>query len=503
MKFFFVFLLLIVSTNSWTQIEPEKSLELALDDDFYGEELFLFGENGFIITSTRRQQTAFEMKVLKFNKELEQTDSIIIQRDRKYKFKTIINTRTKVLSLHKDKLGFYELLTIDSKTLDIEKVEGRLPRKFYSYLNSPDVFGDYLIWEISLKKSKYIYMLNWKNGEELTIPIKIDEYKPKKIYDLRYQILDESQEVLVTCNVKLSKKISHKYVMVFDQSGNHQVTVNLGIETSNDLKEITGEKLAEGKYLFSGTYAENARQHSIGMFVLEFENKKINFFQFYPFGDFKNFLDYASERRKQKIEKKKSRKKRRGKEFNIASNIVGHDVIELNDGFIYVGEAYIATYRTESRTSTTYANGVASTTTTYVQVFDGYLYTHAVIVKFDKNGNKVWDECFPMETPYKPFRVIKFLTVDSNDQKVNLALISNLRLQKKSYDFDGLLVSESTSEEIDILNQTERVKRISSTLEPWYDEKYLAFGALVTKDKSAKFGARKNKSYFIHSIEVR
>lgn len=485
------------------QIQPEKSIELDLNDDFYGEELFPFGEDGFILTSSRREQTAYETKILKFNKNLELSDSILVQRDRKYKSSDLVHTDDKILILNSDKLGFFEILTIDSKTLSIDKVEGRLPRKFYKYLLKPEVFKEFFMWDISTKKEKLIYLLNWKTGEEIIIPIKIDLYKSKKIYDLNLQILESSEEFLVTCNVSIARKKSHKYAMIYDEAGENQLTINLGIETENDLKEITGEKLAKGKYLFSGTYATSTRGSSIGMFVLEFENKKINFFQFYPFVDFKNFLDYASERTQEKIEKKKKRKKRKGKEFNIPSNIIGHDVIELNDGFIYIGESYIATYRTETRTSTTYLNGVASTTTTYVQVFDGYLYTHAVIVKFDKNGSKIWDECFPMSAPYKPWRPIKFLKIDNSDDKVNIALISGLSLQKKSYDYSGVLISESTSDEIDILKESEKVKSVNSVIEPWYDEKYLAYGSLITKDKEAKRGEKKKKTFFVHSIIVK
>ena len=51
-------------------------------------------------------------------------------------------------------------------------------------------------------------------------------------------------------------------------------------------------------------------------------------------------------------------------------------IIEKEDKFIFLGEAYIPTYK---QVRTVDANGKS----TYTRVFDGFLYTHAFIIAFD------------------------------------------------------------------------------------------------------------------------
>ena len=83
--------------------------------------------------------------------------------------------------------------------------------------------------------------------------------------------------------------------------------------------------------------------------------------------------------------------------------------------------------------------GTGTTTTTHTeQVFDGFQYTHAVLVNFDSEGKIVWDQCFEMWPAYKPFYVKKFISLaQDNEDAINMVFVSKEQICSKSIDYSG------------------------------------------------------------------
>jgi len=256
------------------------------------------------------------------------------------------------------------------------------------------------------------------------------------------------------------------------------------------------------QYMITGTYSTKYTGISEGLFFGMTEDNAMAFIKLYNFLDLKNFLNYLPENKQKKIEKKKERKAEQGKQYTINYRIAGHDVISLEDGYIFLGEVYYPTYRTESYTSTTIVNGVATTTTHYRQVFDGYQYTHAVIAKFDRNGTLLWDQTFEMWPAYKPFYVKRFISVKEDEKDaVSMVYSSRNRIYSKSFDYAGRILKEFESDEIETGHTTDRSIRSYSNINYWYDRYFLVFGTQKIKNSDEEPGKKKRTVYFINTIK--
>jgi hypothetical protein len=175
----------------------------------------------------------------------------------------------------------------------------------------------------------------------------------------------------------------------------------------------------------------------------------------------------------------------------------------VNEDFIYIGEAYYATYRTETRTTTSYVNGKPVTTTTYVQVFDGYQYTHAFIAKFDKNGNLIWDQTFPMWLAQKPMTVRRFIHVaDQQQNNLKLVYANSNRITSKVFDFDGNVLSDKQSEPIETNSENDKTRLSYAEIIHWYDNYFLSYGIQRIINRKDKDVERKRTVFFFNKIKL-
>jgi hypothetical protein len=252
--------------------------------------------------------------------------------------------------------------------------------------------------------------------------------------------------------------------------------------------------------MLSQAYAKNNSSGSEGLFFCKIKNKEVDFFKFYNFLDLDNFLSYLPEKRIEKIEKKKNRKAERGKELTLTYRIAPHEVMQLPDGYLFLGEAFYPTYQTQTTTSTSTTNGVTSTTTHTTQVFTGYQYTHAILARFGSGGNLLWDEIFELRSAYKPYKIKRFISIEEKNQDmIKMVFASNNKITTKAVDNNGSLISDFQSEEIETNFKGDKAKRSFSDIDYWYDNYFIAYGQQIIKN-TADETARKRKVYFISKV---
>jgi len=278
---------------------------------------------------------------------------------------------------------------------------------------------------------------------------------------------------------------------------------NLSKNLKNNLTTYSSQKLSDTEYVYTGTYAQKSSRSANGLYLAKAKNDKIDFIKFYNFTDLDDFLSYLSERREKKIEKKKERKAEKGKELLINYNIAAHNIRELDDGYMFVGEAFYPTYRTETTTTwTTNANGVRTPQTQTRRVFTGYQYTHAVIAKFGLDGELLWDRTFDLWQASKPYYIKRFIRIaDFDEDEIKLVFSSNSRVVSKSFNFDGELVNDQESDEIETGLDGDKTRWSSSNLTYWYDDYFLAYGKQKIKNKEDKSVKRKRRVMFLTKVK--
>ncbi len=494
-------LLFLSSLSAIAQISYEKRVELELEDGYTGEQINDFGKTGFIV-STRKisnEGNQTEWKFDLYNSELEQRDvKRILLHKKQYRDESFSNEE-RLHSLFKDRKGNFTLLSIEAKNMKVSQVEGQIPKK--AYLKGMAVLGDYAYFRGYLKNSPFLFSVNWKTGKQKIVPITISRVKTKNIRLMDFQVLEESGEVFLYIKALIDKKTSAVYINKFNDNGELLSTFNFTKSVDKNIVSLTASRLSDEKYIFTGTYSTKSTSSSEGMFFCQFDHERLSFMEYYNFLDLENFLSYLPERKQEKIEKKKKRKESRGKEFAINYRIVPHEIVQLDNGYIFLGEAYYPTYRTETYTTTTFVNGVATTTTYTNTVFDGYQYTHAMMARFDLGGKLVWDQVFEMWQAYKPFYVKKFISIaEKHENSLKLAFASRNKVYTKAIDYAGTITNDFESDEIETSYEGDKTKRSFSNLIFWYDNYFLSYGYQKIKNKEDDDVKRKRNVYYMSKI---
>ncbi|MCO6500112.1 MAG: hypothetical protein J5I47_07005 [Vicingus serpentipes] len=489
----FIFLL------GFAQVETKKRIEFELKEGYESHDLAQFKDNGilFYSKSTDKKGKTREWKIEQYNTslELKKTEFLTIPKDQ-YLGKSY-TTDTDLYMFFSSKKGVYSFFKINARTLKIKKITGTLPSKAIVF--EIHVINDIVFFDAKIKKSPMLFKLNLQSERQDLIPITLSGYDPKYLSIEDIQVIEEANEVMVYINA-YDKKEHDLYVIQFNNEGDKKSTFNLTKGHDMKLSSVSASYLGDNAYAYTGTYSDKSSTSSQGVYLCKTKGKIVSFFKFYNFLDFDKFLSYLPEKKQEKIEKKKVKKAKKGKEFKLDYRMASHDIMVINGQFVYLGEAYYATYRTE--TYTTYVNGKATTSTR--TVFDGYQYTHAVIAGFNEKGEKLWDNTFEMWPSYKPYYAKKFITSSiDNDKKLNLLFASRTKIKTMSFYDNGEVYKENDYSYVETNDDEDKVKYSYSNLEHWYDKYFLAHGRQTIKNKTEDIGKKKRSVYFINKVSYR
>ncbi len=491
-----------LSPGLMAQISFEKRIELELVDGYYGERIFEFDQLGFLLRSAmvKADGPKRDWKYVHYNTDLEAGETIQVTLDKKLNPDETYTSGSWMHTLFKTRKGRFAIVSIDVKTLEVTQIEGEMPKK--SWISEMGILGDRAYMKTSIKGKPFLFVVNWKTGKQKLRPITLQGFRPNQISLNDFQILDETQEIMLFTRIQIAKKASDIYVIQVNEEGENQLVYNLTQNTSRNIINLSARNAGQGNYIFTGTYNEANHKGSTGIFICQAKGSELDFIEFHPYLDLDNFLSYLPEKRKERIEKKKARKESQGKEMKIRYRLADHDIITLKDGYQLLGEAYYPTYRTESYQTTQTINGRTRTVTQSRQVFDGYQYTHALLAKFDFQGKLLWDQTFEMWPAYKPYSVTRFINiVNQNEEQIKLVFSNRSRIVSKIFGREGQVLQDIESEPIESLYESDKYKWTASTIDYWYDNYFLAYGRQKIKNKDDDNVKRKRKVYFISKIK--
>jgi hypothetical protein len=499
MKKFLVSIFLVTfSLSLFSQVNYDKRIEIEIKDGYTSETIHHFGKDGFILQSrkTKEVKGKKEWSYQLYNTDLEVETQNSIKLSKSLYYDENFTDKERNYTLFKDRKGNFTIVTVNAKDCEITVASGVLPKK--CRVKEMSVLGDYAYFNSTIKRNPYLFSINWKTGKQKSFPIYITEVKKlKNVYLDNFQLLEETNEVMCYVKAKVDKKKIDTYVIRLDAEGNQKEMFNLTKNIEQNIIDLSAQNVGEDKFIYTGTYATKSVMSSEGIFFCESEEGVVNYINFHEYLELDNFLSYMSDKAQAKIKKKKQKKEAKGKSYNFLYRIAAHDIIRRDDGYIFIGEAYYPTYRTEYYTST--VNGV--TTTKSRQVFDGYYYTHALVAKFSFDGELEWDETFELRPSSKPFYVKRFISIAEDDgSSVNMVFVNRERIVTKVIDNDGEVKETRESEPLETNHSGDKAKWTFSNIDYWYGNTFIAYGSQKiknTKDKSVK---RKRKVYFISKI---
>ena len=376
----------------------------------------------------------------------------------------------------RDKDDNLKVLAYDTKTGKTAVYDG----KFRSKLGMREFcFGaGGMVFAATDKKTETINVFNFTSGQVKTLDLHFDGVKDSKTLIFATAVVDEN--VLAFVNVA-GRTMLVRMGMDGKQLGTTEITPADGEAISSASISKTG-----GRIFVTGTYTKSKKGNSQGIYFAALDNWEFAFYKSYNFLDLKNFTEFMSEKKQKKVERKKEKAEKEGKDYALNYLMASHDIVYDGKDYYYLGEAYYPTY-------VTYRQG-----NVVVTQFNGYQYTHAVLVKFSEKGDLLWDTCFPMYPKNRPMEVIHYAAMGMDNGNVSLVYADRMKLVSKIVGAgNGEVVQGKETEMIEAGDENRDVKKMKapSTLY-WYDNNYLVFGRQYVKDnngggRSKVFGVTK------------
>lgn len=266
------------------------------------------------------------------------------------------------------------------------------------------------------------------------------------------------------------------WLRTYDDAGELVNTTILQPEEDRHLLFGRALKLPDGRQLVAGIYGRFT-EFSRGIFVALVEASGQYKITYYNFAELKNFFSYMKANQQRRVKDRIERRTVKGKKVKFNYRLLVHDLIEHNNELLLIGEAffphfvYPRGYNPQARTD---------------RIFDGYRYTHAVVIGFGKDGSLSWDNSFEIND-VKTYQLQQFVRVQVSDSRVLLMYLFDNVIRTKIISNNDViegkakevLKSGAYGEELD--RDEENTERMDS----WYGRYFFASGTQSLKRRGA------------------
>lgn len=301
---------------------------------------------------------------------------------------------------------------------------------------------------------------------------------------------DQSFSVLISSrNAQRQKNL---WVKNYGPSGD--LIQNKTLNASENQSLLFGQiiSIPDGSQLVAGTYGNRNSDFSKGLFITRLE-KDSEFTNYYPFTELQNFFSYLKSQRAARLKERINRKTVKGKKIRLQYRFLVNEFIPNKNEFLLLGEAFYPVYKAMDR------NYMGGGLAPGGAVFDGYKYTHAVIIGFDKNGELRWDNSFEIND-VKSFTLEQFVKIDIQQNKIVLFYLFDNKIRYKII-LDDQLVEQKEFNALDINNTPLDDDESLSSLDYWYNSYFTASGTKYTSQR--RWGKQSQRVFFVTKLSHR
>ncbi|MGC4022020.1 MAG: hypothetical protein QM734_08790 [Cyclobacteriaceae bacterium] len=317
--------------------------------------------------------------------------------------------------------------------------------------------------------------------------------------------------------VTSAKNINGKkciWIRHFDSDGEFLKTTIIEPEDNKNLIFGRVAKTDNNSQVVAGVYGRNS-YFSRGLFVAEINEYGEYAVHYYNFGDLENFFHYMKAKREKRIKDRIERRHIKGKKIKFNYRFLVHELITDGDQFILTGEAFYPKYAGRSSypnlspyNSTSpwgYGPNARYYPPTYNRpndlVFDGFQYTHAVAIGFDKNGTLKWDNSFEING-IKTFELEQYVKIVPRQNHIVLLYLYENLIRSKIIK-DNQVIEGTTQNPVKTFNGQEQEAHgiRSNKLEHWFGNHFFAYGIQNLKD--AEIPNQTRTVFFINKLSVR
>lgn len=314
---------------------------------------------------------------------------------------------------------------------------------------------------------------------------------------------------IVVSGKNLTKRKS-LWIRTYDRFGDLSKTIVL--QPDEDKNLIYGRTLTkpDGEQVVCGVYGRYT-EFSRGIFIASINPYGEYNITYYNFGDLERFFNYMKARREQRVKDRIARRKVRGKKIRFNYRVMVNELVPYGDNqFVMLGEAFYPHYSYGNQSSRFMSGAYIPTRSAYMPtsrgdlVFDGYQYTHAVVIGFNNDGKLAWDNSFEIND-VRTMQLQQYVKILPQDDKIALLYLydNTIRtkiikdsevLEGKAYDPLSTAFKEDFVKDRDTRN---------TRLEYWYDDVFYASGIQQIRNLHDAGVDISRKVFFINKIEYK
>jgi len=274
-------------------------------------------------------------------------------------------------------------------------------------------------------------------------------------------------DVIVSANNFERKKCL--WIRNYDAEGDLVKTTVLEPEINKNLIFGRSVKMGNDAQVVAGVYGSKNVEYSRGIFVAEINQVGEYSINYYNFGDLQNFFSYMKAKREKRVKERIERRKVKGKKIRFNYRFLVHEVVPYADQYVMLGEAFYPRY--------TYATGRGYGLFRDERIFDGYQYTHAVVIGFNSQGKLKWDNSFEIND-VKTMELQQFVKISPANNRIVLLYIFDNLIRSKIIK-DNQVLEGKTEDVIESGYKKQAFKERdieSSKLDYWFTDHFFASG---------------------------
>jgi hypothetical protein len=291
---------------------------------------------------------------------------------------------------------------------------------------------------------------------------------------------DDSFDVLVSARNFLRQQTIT--IRNYDSEGSLIKSISLQPEDNRNLIFGRSLKTYNEMQVVAGVYGNRQSEFSKGIFMASIDPMGNDILQYYGYADLENFFKYMRAKREQRVKDRIERRRIKGRKLRFTYRFIVHELVRYKDQYIMLGEAFYPKYLYSDRSG--YggffnSNYMGSPRSLYQngRIFDGYYYTHAVVIGFDQNGKLLWDNSFEIND-VRTFELEQFVKLDVRQDHITLLYLYDQKIRTKIIN-DNEVIEGKANAPIQLRFDTDHVGKNnteSTKLDYWYNHYFLASG---------------------------
>ncbi len=306
------------------------------------------------------------------------------------------------------------------------------------------------------------------------------------------------------------------WIRNYDQNGDLVKTVWL--EPGDDKILTFGRTVSQpgGNQIVCGVYGRYT-EYSRGIFIANIDPEGNYAIKYYNYADLHRFFNYMKARREARIKDRIERRRIKGKKIKFNYRLMVNELVSNGDEVVMLGEAFYPHYSYPNNNTMfgrsgygynyNYLPRYGSAGSPYMRgdlVFDGYQYTHAVVIGFDKNGNLKWDNSFEIND-VRTFNLEQFVKIHPAKDKISLVyLFDNVIRSKVIKDSDVLEGKAYDQLRTGFKDDVVRERDTRETkLEYWYGDVFYASGIQHVRNRRDDGLTIARRVFFVNKIAYR